>query len=336
MKDRRAVILGAVVCAAVAAHGVLLPQIFWKAPRGSARTAREMKDIAYTNGFYGLLDVELPSGEWQGVTVCGWFRVMTTNETRVARQYFCTTGAFWCADPIDRDEPDLFGGELGYGGEGVVLTGAVVAATQLAPNVNAATSNGWPNGVCTIAGSSEYAVTLVVGGEEVLVGPGEFNRNVIAGPGLDVVAGGTGTVALGVCQMRIHQFYSAVDGVADEENMLTATSTVSNEYAFCVWRFSLTGEAHEYRGDLWQYDLTDQVGQTVTEGLPASGARALSSVGMYRVGLLGLGSPDESLRMDVFDARVFPYWLSDDELLVIHGDGVAEIERRGIPRWRGR
>lgn len=44
----------------------------------------------------------------------------------------------------------------------------------------------------------------------------------------------------------------------------------------------------------------------------------------------------DDVRLDVFDLRVFPYWLTDDDLLTIHGDGVAEIERRGIPRWRGR
>ncbi len=36
----------------------------------------------------------------------------------------------------------------------------------------------------------------------------------------------------------------------------------------------------------------------------------------------------------MFDYRVFPVWLTDDELKRIHQNGVEEINRRGIPRWR--
>ena len=36
----------------------------------------------------------------------------------------------------------------------------------------------------------------------------------------------------------------------------------------------------------------------------------------------------------LFDARVLPWALTDQELERVHYNGVQEINRRGIPRWK--
>ena len=36
----------------------------------------------------------------------------------------------------------------------------------------------------------------------------------------------------------------------------------------------------------------------------------------------------------LFDARVLPWALTDQELERVHFNGVQEINRRGIPRWK--
>lgn len=39
--------------------------------------------------------------------------------------------------------------------------------------------------------------------------------------------------------------------------------------------------------------------------------------------------------IDIFDLRVFDWCLTDDEIDRVHLNSVLEIQRRGIPRWRG-
>jgi hypothetical protein len=120
-----------------------------------------------------------------------------------------------------------------------------------------------------------------------------------------------------------------ISGVRRE---LTPESTVSNVWRFCVWRIRLDEGAHVCRADFAPHWGAVFAGGEKAFAMPAA-ARRLSAAGVYRVGFAGL-SPQ--FRVDVFDARFFHRWLSDDELARVHANGMEELARRGIPLWAER
>jgi len=62
----------------------------------------------------------------------------------------------------------------------------------------------------------------------------------------------------------------------------------------------------------------------------------MSGRGVYRIGMGGMSAnfTDPGVRVEFFDLRWFPRRLTDEELCRIHGNGVLEIQRRGVPRWK--
>ena len=309
----------------------------WSPRYGDARRASEMRDMSYTNGQPGMIEVKIPDGEWHGLTVTMWLRfgVGATNYT--ARSACVTTAAFWCPGQIRRSAPDLTGGAFGYP-NGTNITGSASLAFDFVRESGYAPSNVFARGAYTIAGWSSNAVTVMLGGKGISVGPGEFNQNSEPGATNGITVSGTGPVAVAVSRLHAHQFFDEVDGVQTNESGVFAFSpetSITNELLFAAFRLRLDASNHMYRADLCHLGGCDPSGQTKTNALPDDpSVRAISSGGIYRFGMACTGVPGSTWMFDAFDARVQPSWLPDSEVERIYRNGAEEIGRRPVPQWR--
>lgn len=325
---RRLAVITALVALAIPAAAVTrmgmvqMPSVF--------RDARMGVEITATNQLRIQFGVEVPPGRHQALTVTAWLRL----KPEVAGSHMWTTYAFWCPDPINRSNPDLLAGAGGFGTGGTNLTAAggsvTVASFPFAtyadhPDV----TNRYPRGVYTIAGTSAQEITVTLGGTDTTVGPGPFNVNAVPGPSDSVSITGAGVAEVGISRTPCHRFFSAIDGVRDADK-LTRDSIVTNEIAMCTWRFKCEGGKQIYKSDMGRIGAFNDLSLTQTNG--ACGGYDWQ--GYYEVGLMGLGSPDYPMTYDLFDARVFVRWLTDEELDRVHLNGVQEILHRNIPQWR--
>lgn len=295
-----------------------------------ARCAFEqrMQQTSLAEDLYGF---SLPPGQHTAFTVTAWMRTVCTNAIEVSPQ------AFWCADPIQYSNPDLLAGAGGHGisgGTNLTAAGGSIAVADFPwqPYTDATASNLWPRGVYTLDGWSSNAVTVNLGGVDVALGPGLFNRNAIPGADASVTITGTGLAAVGISQTpakRFSNFSAAVNQSGSA--LLNLSYVVSNELTFCAWKFWVSGQSQCCRMSLGHMEHPVQTSITHTNAAPANGK--FDSRGIYRLGLTGV--QNAAIKdVDIFDFRVLPWLLSDDELLRIHGNSVEEINRRGIPQWR--
>jgi hypothetical protein len=277
--------------------------------------------------------VHLPAGVHQAFSVTMWARLRPMNPEHV--KYTLSTYAHWTPGPVEYSNPDLLDGAGGFGAGGTNLTAAggsvTVASFPWQPYTDATPSNRWPKGVYTIAGSSTSAVTVTLGGDDVVLGPGDFNRNAIPGPADSVIISGAGVAEVGISRTPCHRFFWELDGVGDPEQsgLFTPDSMVTNEVVMLSWRFRCEAAGQIYRSDLGRLAAFDMLLQTRTNAWCAG----YHSSGIYTVGLLGpVASP--AYEWEIFDARLLTRWLTDAELERVHLNGVQEIGRRGIPQWR--
>lgn len=294
---------------------------------GDSRYASERRE---TNLFNILFPVQLPTGRHQAFTVVAWMRAVDPQ----TNQFQAITQAFWCPDPQQKSNPDLLAGAGGHGAGGTNLTalgGSItVASFPFSGYAQPDVTNTWPKGVYTLDGWSSNAVTVALGGTDYVLGPGLFHRNAEPGPAASVVISGTGMVSIGISKTPCYRYFNEVDGVVDEGGFLTPESLVTNELVMLTWRFRVDGSNQLYRSDLGRMAAFNELSQWTTNVMSESGA--YDSRGDYRVGLSGF--KPNALDIDIFDARVLPWWLSDAELDRIHNNGMSEIQRRGIPQWR--
>lgn len=321
------------------------PFLIWLALATSAMATGLLQPSVYGDARLGYLSlitnqpgtglryaVTLPSGRHEGFTVCGWFRLKETGGSGKM-----TTFAFWCPEKIQYSNPDLLAGVGGFGSaNGTNLTalgGSItIASFPFTPYTGAEVapiSNTWPRGVYTIAGWASNAVTVTLGGTDVVLGPGEFTKNAIPGPAASVVITGSGLASVGISKTPCYRFFDELDGVSEEASFSDA-STISNQISFCVWRFKVDGTNQIYRSDLGRQAAFNEISQAQTNVMSSNGA--FDSGGHYTVGFMGSQAPAYDL--DCFDYRVFPWYLTDKELERIHLNGVEEITRRGIPDRR--
>ena len=326
----------AIIMFSISASGAWVGNL-WSPRYGDARRASEMRDMSYTNGHPGMVEVEVPNGEWHGITVTMWLRfgVGTTNYS--AKSAYVTTAAFWCPERILRSAPDLTGGAFGYP-NGTNLSGSASLAFDFVRESGYAPSNVFARGAYTIAGWSSNAVAVALGGEEITVGPGAFNRNSEPGAANGITVSGTGPVAVAVSRLHAHQFFGGIGGVQTNNSDIfafIAETVITNELLFAVFRIRLDATNHIYRADMCHLGGFDPSGQVKTNALPDDpSVRAICSGGIYRFGMVGMGVPGGTWRFDVFDARVQPSWLPDSEVQRIYSNGSEEIGRRPVPRWR--
>ena len=307
----------------------------WAPQFGDARNAAWWTGLSYTNSAApGKIQAVLPRGNWHALTFTMWARFNTTNA--LAANTFRTSGAFWCPEPVRRSNPDITAGAFGYP-SGTNLETSASMEYSFAPYPGNRPASVFPRGAYTVAGWSSNAVTLTLGGADVPLGPGPFNRNALPGVSDGIILTGSGPVAVGASgPLRPHQFFNAIDGVMDGgTQMFTPDSVVSNELVFLSYRLRLDASNHLYRADMYKLGYAGQIGQTQTNALPDDPAvRSLSSDGLYFFGLDGLGAPDGDWSLDVFDARLHTRWLSDADLDRVYRNGADEAARRQIPQWR--
>jgi hypothetical protein len=308
----------------------------WAPQFGDARNAAEWTAISYTNtsAQYGKFKAVPPPGSHAALTCTMWARFNTTNA--LAANTFRTSGAVWCPEPVRRSGPDITAGAFGYP-SGTNLETSASMEYSFTPAPGNRPASVFPRGAYTIAGWSSNAVTLTLGGNDITLGPGEFNRNALPGVSDGIILTGSGPVAVGVSgPLRPHQFFQAIDGVVDGGTFaFTPDSTISNELVFLSYRLRLDASNHLYRADMYKLGYAGQIGQTQTNALPDDPAvRSLSSDGLYFFGLDGLSAPDGAWSIDVFDARLHTRWLTDADLDRIYRNGADEAARRQIPQWR--
>lgn len=299
-----------------------------------ARFGCDVRAIDYYAGQPGMVDVGIPSGEWKDLTFTLWVRLTSTNASDNLFFNLITTGMCYCPEPVRRSAPDLLTGACGYP-VGTNLSSAASFDLVFSHEGGYCPSNVFDRGCYTVSGWASNAVTVILGGNEMTLGPGCFNRNAEPGPSDGVVVDGTGLCSVAVSRLHAHQVFSFIDGVRDDQSgLFTAGSVVTNELVFVSFRLSFLTESLYHRTDLWRVDFSNTVVQEFFEDLPDDPAvRAFSSQGFYRIGLSGM-SPTQKNRFDVFDVRCYSRFLSDSELLRVYDNGLLEIGRRGIPRWR--
>ena len=314
-------LVGALV-GARAGHLTLQPSVHGDARLASSRT------YTSTTGAEHLWQVCLPAGQHEAFTVCGWVRLTYTGVR------YITTAALWSPEAVEMDNPDLLEGAGGYGTSGTNLTtlgGSVtVAEFPYEPYTDAVLLAKWTNGVYTVAGWASNAVTVTLGGTDYTVGPGEFNRNVVPGPAASCVISGGGLVAIGMSRTPGCRFYQEINGVK-AGGFFSSDSIITNEIAFVAYRFAVAPDNTQiYRSNLSRLDNNAPLSQTKTNAMSAA---LFDSQGIYKVGVMGLGSTPP-ITFDMFDFRVLGWWVSDAELEAIRRNGAQEIERRGIQQWR--
>jgi hypothetical protein len=309
----------------------------WSPQYGDARRAADVRDLDYmAMPNPGMVDIRIPDGEWHALTVTMWLRFRMSNTNYPARNNNLTTTSFWCPEPIRRDAPDLTGGTFGYP-NGTNLSGSASVAFDFPRENGYAPTNVFPRGAYTISGWASNSVTVTLGGKDIAVGPGEFNRNAEPGESDGIIVSGSGPISVAVSRLHAHQFFQAIDGALNAETVQLSDETViTNEIVFVAFRIRLDASNHIYRADLCHLGRCDPSGQTKTNALPNDPAvRSLSSRGMYRFGMAGLAAPTNTWSFDVFGVRGQTKWLSDAELDArIYSNDAEEIVRRPIPQWR--
>ena len=325
MKQLSATLMVALLACSVAAFSL------WRMPAatGDARLASHGRQVVALP----WISVKLPLGVHEAFSVVFWTRLQPTNTA--ASHYQLSSAAHWCPEVVVRSAPDLLGDAGGHSGAGVDLTslgGSLTVSNLPFAAYTSATEGNWPRGVATVAGASSNAITVAVGGTSIEVGPGAFNRNVEVGTvNSNVVVAGAGWARVGVSQTPCYRFFQEMDGVSEIDNrgLFTDDSIVTNELVMLTYRFRADPGGQIYQSNIGRLGCFNELSQVSTNA-PVAG---FSSAGIYRVGLMGpISSPP--YHWEIFDARVFPRWLTDVELDRIHRNAVQEIQRRGIPQWK--
>ena len=296
---------------------------------GDARNAYQRDGIAWPTNAVSEFSVELPTGEYHAITVSYWVRFMgSSNQYQTACM---ETRSSYCPEPVINSGPDISSGAFGFP-TGTNISGSASCAYAFAPESNVP-SNVFARGAYTIAGWSSNTITVTLGGSDVVLGPGAFNRNALPGPSDGIIVSGSGSVCVGIAKMHAHQFFGGFDFAASSVGNNYGRG-VSNELAFVAVRIRLDDAQHIYRCDIYGPDYSALATYVETNRLPNNPTcRALSSRGMYRFGLGGFSNLP-TFSWDIFDPRVQLKWVSDDDIDRIYRNGAEEIGRRGIPRWK--
>lgn len=270
-----------------------------------------------------VFEVIPPQGEHQGLTVTGWIRLPVHGDSEL------TTYAFWCNETIDKSAPDKLGGQGGYMGDSIDLTvlGGSIAFPDLGftpylDHANQIVPLG-DKGTATVAGWAENAITVSAGGNDINLPAGEFNKNVEMGPGDYIAVTGVGLLNIGASQTPFYRLHQTVS-----DRLYALDSTITNVFAMATWRWKVLPDGSQIcKLDVGRLHVFDDVGITSTN--TSANCQAMSGLGYYSIGLIGArASPPYDV--DIFDFRVFPRYLEQEEMERIHINGVQEITRRGL------
>lgn len=311
----------------------------WRvSPLGDARKGGLQVDVPSESIPGGMVDVILPTGKWNDVTVTAWMR-LTSGTPQPMEAYMRTSALFYTAGATQKKAADLLNGSGGWGGAALSVVGSHVIPFAFTGETNVHISAGYPRGVYFVNAECSTDMGLSLGGKEFALATGTNSFNAEPGPSDNIAITGSGNIRLGIAKAKFSQFYMRINGVTEHSGGIvkfSRESTMTNELVFLSFRMHLDDTLHYTRDDLIHYDGNDFQGITITNSLPDDGrVRAFDSDGMYRVGHFGLAY-DSQVKTDIFDTRIFTRWLTDSELQQIYRNGKEEVLRRGIPKHRGK
>jgi hypothetical protein len=272
---------------------------------------------------YVVRGVILPSGEHEALTLTGWYASSWTGAHDIVVQ----PELFYTPEEVQYSNPDLLGGAWAHGvsgGTNLVTAFNFVGFPFSTYTNHPSVTNTWKWGVYTVDGWSTNAVTLNLGGIDFTLGPGTFNRNVIAGGSGACILTGTGLVSIGISKTPCHRFYSSTMNRGFASTTDFQGIARSNGLAFVIMRM---------RSDLTNHIFDVSLRTTNATWVTYSGTNActsrFSSGGIYQLWMVGpQNRPDKQER--VFDWRVLPWRLSDEECDRIWQNSYDEVQRRGL------
>ena len=320
-----------------------IPQQWHVNPIGDARKAMHIGDITRDRlAGGGLLEVEIPQGKWEDLTFTYWMRHGWGSSSIDPEKYYQTVHLVYCPEPIQRNLPDALEGAGGWGVEGgVEVEGALIIPYEYALHwtytnrVFGDIRDPYTHGVYSVNAICSAPMGLSLGGVEHTLQEGTNSFNSYGGWEDHVTITGSGNVQLGISQMYWHEYFSRINGVADPDNemFLSKESIITNEMVFVSCRMKLNDVEHKTHDSMIHWEGNDVQGKTVTNSLPKNpDCRAFDSRGHYRVGLIGLGAQPEKTTVDLFDFRIHPWWLTDEDLQRTFRNGKEEMARRGIAK----
>lgn len=286
---------------------------------GDASMAWEYRRPPTNN--YTFVGIELPDGTHDAITITGWYKHTTTNYNIYASPWLHYT-----PEAVQYSNPDILGGALAENvAGGTNLTGSFSFSgfPYSAYTNHPAITNTWRWGVYTLDGWSSNSLTVNVGGIDYSVGPGEFNKNCIAGGSGDFIVTGSGLVSMGVAQTPCYQFYSAKNEYNDQGNINWGGASSTNGIAFWSIRIQATGTNHITTMD--SKENNKSWGTWVyTNACP----HRFSSQGIYQIFMFGLLNSVNKTEL-FYDLRAFKFRLSDVELERVYNNGLDDKNRRG-------
>ena len=269
-------------------------------------------------------------------TLISWIRFHRTNTLHISGPY-----AFWSMDAARSTREG--GAELPALVEYQTVTdssGGTFANPHYAcPET---LEDKWQYGCYAVNIETPVPVTVTIAGTEKSVAASNGVKQVfnILGSAADYswsVTGPTGgatPLKFGFAVNPLVQFY----GVSGQPTSLgygddtgpgrIGTDGITNEWVMCVSQVKIDGTRALERMALFTWDTeTFPDGVVTNAGARASFARdARVSIAMMHFGDIGIAR-------DVYGTKLFPRWLSDDELRNVRDLDVFEMQRRGITRF---
>ena len=268
--------------------------------------------------------VKLPPGEHDAITIVGWYGHSATN----SYVFYSMPMLTYTPLAVQLSNPDLLNGAWGDG----ITGGTNLVSSFSSTNITFATytnhtiaATAWPHGVWTVAGWTSNACTLNLSGIDYTLGPGSFNMNLIAGGTHDCILTGTGLVSVGIAQTPCHKFFSSMEYQTGSGVLpLTMISSTNGIYLYSI-RIQLSGTNHISSFDSRAMNKAWTSGLSSTNDCPYR----FSSRGIYQMMMNTLNNT-EIKNETIFDYRVFPFRLTDEQLERIYQNGRDEVIRRGL------
>lgn len=288
-----------------------------------------------TSDTINLLTGFMDGGE-SAVTVVTWVRV---RQRAMASTAF---GTFWSVDPARATREG--GAELP-----AIKEYAPVAATSggsfADPHYDDCGLGGdWQYGCYAVNVQTDVPLTLTLAGAERQIAASNgvkqaFNiQGVAADWSWSLSGASAGNVSFGFGANPLVRFFgepAQIDGKAfamsDREGVVRVP-TITNEWFMCSFRVRLDGAGHgieRQAGFNWVAEWFPQ-GEATNDVTRTSFARdARVAMMLYSAGI-------EEVNKDVerYGVKVFPRWLTDDELRNVRDLDMFEMQRRGFTRWR--
>lgn len=274
-------------------------------------------------------NVGVPHGATDGFTFTSWVRVVNLCTNKECRP---VTSAFYSFGSATNALPRGYLRALdGLDWQQLSLTNATWGRASALTGTN---------GYWTLNVRTDSALTLTAAGNAISIAA-STNRQEILIAALDAsrdiaisAASSSAAVWLAVAEQPVLECFGRSNGVSTEElNVMDASSTISNEFVFVAQRISLAGGVHLYRSDMMHYDDAAPSGKISTWKMPANGLTAFAPDAFFQFGLVA-AQLDASSYVEVWSARTYPAWLSNDELTAIRDSDLQEMQVRGINHWK--